>query len=133
MKLFPDSIKAIRINNQVFLPLSYTEGKQKKTSYFELLSEGTVDLLLHRKLELKKSDYNPALNVGQRNDELVVKETYYYRKKSGTLRPLKQSKGEVLTALSNRKKAVAQFAKENKLGVRKQKDLIAIFDFYNRN
>lgn len=133
MKLFPDSIKAIKIKNQVFVPLSYSDGKQKKTNYFELLSEGTVDLLLLRKMELKKSDYNPALNIGQRNDELVVKEYYYYRKKSETLRPMKQTKGDVLKVLSNRKKAVAQFAKSNKLGVRKREDLAAIFNFYNRN
>ena len=84
-------------------------------------------------MELQKSDYNPALNLGSRNDVLVVKNTYYYRKKSGTLRPLKQTKADVLDALSNRKKAIAQFAKENKLGVRKQEDLVAIFNFYNRN
>lgn len=133
MKLFPDSIKAIKIKDQVFLSLPYSDGKEKKRSYFELLSEGTVDLFLHRKMEIVKSDYNPALNLGQRNDELVIKEYYYYRKKSGTLRPMKQTKGGVLEALSNRKKAVAQFAKSNKLGVRKRSDLVAIFDFYNRN
>lgn len=133
MKLFTDSIKAVKINSQIFMPLAYSDGKEKKVGYFELLSEGNVDLLLRREMELQKSDYNPALNVGRRNDELVVKEMYYYRKNSGTLRPLKQSKGAVLDALSNRKKAVANFAKANKLGVRKQEDLIAIFDFYNRN
>lgn len=133
MKLYPDSIKAIKIKNQVFLPLSYSKDKKKHQSYFELLSEGNVDLLLHREMELQKSDYNPALNIGSRHDELVIKENYYYRKKSGTLRPLKQSKSDVLSALSNRKKAVAQFAKTNKLGVKKQAHLVEIFNFYNRN
>lgn len=133
MGVFPDSIKAIKIGNQVFLPLHYLNGKKKQKSYFELLSEGHVDLLVHREMELQKSDYNPALNIGRRNDEFVIKETYYYRKNKGTLRPFKQTKSEVLTVLSNRKKAVAQYARENKLGVKKRTDLVAIFNFYNRN
>ena len=133
MKLFPDSVRAVKIGTQVFLPLVYSDGKKKQKSYFELLVEGTVDLLLHREMEIQKSDYNPALNIGRRNDEFVIKETYYYRKKSGNLRPLKQTKSDVLKVLSNRKKAIAQFAKTNKLGVRKQEDLVAIFNFYNRN
>ena len=30
MKLFPDSIKAIKIGKRVFLPLSYTKGRKKQ-------------------------------------------------------------------------------------------------------
>ncbi|HQU57986.1 MAG: hypothetical protein KDD02_08835 [Phaeodactylibacter sp.] len=133
LALYPAKVRAIAIGEQVFIPLQFRSPEGKNTvGFFQLLVEGEMDLLLRRNMELVKSDYNPALNIGDRNDHLEIQETYYYRYQDGNPQLLRQSKSGVLKALGRRKKAVASFAKENQLGARKQEDLIALFQFYNR-
>ncbi|MCO6488120.1 MAG: hypothetical protein J5I98_06855 [Phaeodactylibacter sp.] len=133
MGLYPGKIRAVAIGQQVFIPLQFRNPEGKNTvGYFQLLVEGEMSLLLRRSTELVKSDYNPALDVGDRNDRLELRETYYYRRDDGTPQLLRQSKGSILKALGRRKKAVSEYAKANQLNPRKQEDLIDIFRFYNR-
>ncbi|MCB0563245.1 MAG: hypothetical protein KDD01_02590 [Phaeodactylibacter sp.] len=131
--LYPAKIRAIAIGKQVFVPLEFRSPEgERKVGFFQLLVEGETALLLRRSLELKKSDYNPALNIGDRNDRLELQEAYYYRRVGEQPRLLRLSKSSILKALSRRKKAVAEYAKNNQLNPHKEESLVAIFQFYNR-
>ncbi|MCB0595650.1 MAG: hypothetical protein H6557_27095 [Lewinellaceae bacterium] len=131
--LYPAKVRAIAIGKQVFVPLEFRNlAGKNKMGFFQLLVEGEMALLLRRSLELVKSDYNPALNIGDRNDRLELQEAYYYRRGSDQPSLLRQTKSAVLKALGRRKKAISEYAKTNQLNPRKQEDLIAIFQFYNR-
>lgn len=130
LALFPGKVKAVALGRSVFIPMNL--GKNKGLSYLEVLVTGSMDLFVHHQLKLKKSDYNPALNVGSRNDRLVLVETYYYRSDEGNPRRLTTTRPGILKALNRRKKAVGEFAKANELRPGKRADLIALFEFYNR-
>jgi len=133
MGLYPDKIRAVAIGQQVFVPLEFRNPEgENKVGYFQLLVEGEMSLLLRRTLELVKSDYNPALNIGDRNDRLELREQYYCRRGGGQPRFLRQNKSSILKALSPRKKAIAEFARANQINPQKQEGLIAIFQYYNR-
>lgn len=134
MGLYPAKVRAIAVGKQVFIPLEFRSPEgEDKVGYFQLLVEGEMALLLRRSLELARSDYNPALGIGDRNDRLELRETYYFRRDEGSPQLLRQSKGSILKALGRRKKAVSEFARANQLNPRKQDDLIAVFRFYNRD
>lgn len=131
--LFPEQIRAVSIGERIFVPLEYKASKKKKAfAYFELLVEGDLSLLLRRELEIKPADYNPALNIGSRHDQVITNEVFYYKKEGKLPLSFKQTTKSVLKVLGARKKAVAQFAKENNLTVKSKEDLIKLFQFYNR-
>lgn len=134
LALYPAKVRAVAIGRQVFVPLEYQDKQGGATTgFFQLLVEGEASLLLRREMELVHGDYNPALNIGDRNDHFEARETYYYRYQKGKLQLLRLNKKAVLDALGRRKKAVAEYARASNLGFRKQEEIVALFQFYNRS
>ena len=132
--LFKDKVKAISIDGQVFVPRKEhnKEGKLKLV-WFELLSEGSVNLYQQYRIRIKRSDYNPSLNTGNKNDEMLIEKEFYYSLSTGSksIKRLKKGRSNILDALKKRKNAVNEFARKNSLRWSKQEDLTKLFNFYN--
>lgn len=94
--------------------------------FFELLSEGDIPLLKMTSIELIKANFNPALNVGSK-DHKYVKDLSFYYLKSGKVEKLPKKK--LSDIFENNNDAIKKFAASKNL--KKQSDLIAIFDYYN--
>ena len=132
--LFKDKVKAISIDGQVFVPrLEYNKEGESKLAWFELLSEGSVNLYQQYSIRIKRSDYNPSLNTGNKNDEMLTEKAFYYSLSTGSksMKKLKKGRSNILDALKKRKNAVNEFARENSLRWSKQEDLVKLFNFYN--
>ena len=132
--LLPEKTKAITLKNRLFAPYGYLKKNKKfGYSFFELLSEGEITLLLKREIYLKKSNPHPVLgHTLNKNVEIQTKAVFFTIKKGDIAKRMKKSKKEVLSILRKRRSAVNKFINEHKLKVRKEADLIAIFDFYNK-
>lgn len=133
--LYPARIKGVRLNDQIFVPYPFVEGKDSpKTGFFEVLAQGEVTLLKRYKaVQQQVAEIHPTQGKRLTGDiEIVILEAYFYSSKGRPAAKLRTSKGGVMSVLNKRRKAVAQYAKENGLNPRKEKDLIEIFNFYDR-
>lgn len=132
--LYPAKVKAISLADRIFISTSYLDkNKREQLGYFELLVDGGAKLYLRREQIVRKSDYNPGLQVGDREDQLEIRTTYFYCQ-SGchVLEPLKPTKRAVLSALSDKKSALSAYAAKHRLSLKKQADLVALFQYYNQ-
>lgn len=131
--LFKDKVKAISIDGQVFVPLqNYDKEGELKPVWLELLSEGSINLYKEYTIRIQRSNYNPSLNTGNKNDEMLVESTFYYSTNSSkSIKKLKKGRTKVLEVLKKRKNRVNEYARENHLRWSKQEDLVQLFDCYN--
>jgi hypothetical protein len=100
--------------------------------------EGFYEIIMSRdKIELFKKyrctliegkPYNGIVNGT--NDKFKINSSYYARNGSGEIAKLVLTKSRILSLMSDKQKEVSNFIKENKLKLKKEKDLISIFNFY---
>ena len=128
-----NKVDAVLVNESLFIYLeSGDEGLTGVRGFYEVLAEGKITLLKKYKLELYSSG-GTALhpNLGNQKEYRNTQELFYGKEGEGAKKFKKGKKGmeELFGANYDKIKA---FADENKIGFKKEKDLIQIFDWYNK-
>lgn len=100
------------------------------TGLVEELVKDKVSLYSKPYLEVLPSNYNPALNVGSRNDTFIKKEKIFLVRDNAVTDVTKSGK-KILGMFGERSKAVEQFVKENNLSYKNKEDLKKIVEKYN--
>jgi hypothetical protein len=96
----------------------------------EVLSDGNYPLFKRVMTYMLKANYNVALAVGDKNDEIVRKEIYYFSE-GNKLMEIKRKK-ELLGYFKDRSSDLESFISKNKLSVSKPDDLVTIFTYINK-
>ncbi|MGE5406856.1 MAG: hypothetical protein ACM3NR_04005 [Methanosarcina sp.] len=126
----PDSVLFITMNGKRFMYLPFEEKKIKQKDYFEVLTGDESQLLLRHTASITKSNYNIALNAGEKDNRLEQKKLYYLRKYESIV--LIDKKGKNLYNLLNDKsEELKQFSLQNHLSFTNEDDLKRIIDYYN--
>jgi len=110
--VFPQKIKAIKVGKMIFVPSEF-EGQESLTyGYFQVLSSNKIDLL--KRFE---------------NDKGVISKSFFTRKKDEAAKPIKLNKKCLLNTLDD--KRTSKYLKDRNLDIKKETDLIMLFDYYN--
>lgn len=99
------------------------------TGFAEVLVEGEIDLLLHRKLILVKGNYSITHDAGQLNDEYNIEELFYLNIEDKLV--LAQKKKTILPLFEDKRTDVEKYVKGNYLRYNNREDLIKIITYYN--
>jgi len=126
----PENIKEIILGAHSFIYLNYNEDGKPKKSYFEIISRGNSCLLQFYYSEILPSNFNVALNSGNKNDQLSMKKKYFLKKGDTVIQIDKKGKN-IVSAFELRGKEIQKYAKNNKLSFKNESDLIAIINFAN--
>ncbi|NVK48424.1 MAG: carboxypeptidase regulatory-like domain-containing protein [Cyclobacteriaceae bacterium] len=98
------------------------------SGFFEVLVDGELPLIRRTEAFLKESNYNQALMVGERNDQIIKRNTYYYLKGKNVIQiPRKRKK--FFELFGEKAVEMEAFATENSFSV---KDPSAIFQLFTR-
>lgn len=98
------------------------------TGFFEVLSEGSVPLLKKTYIDIKKADYNVALNVGSPDDKILKKNKFYVLKEN-RLVELPGSRKKFLNNFNDNAR-LEKFIKQNSLSPSNESDLKLIWDHF---
>ncbi len=134
----PFLLKDFILNNRVFVySLCITEKADQEyvgADYFEILSTGRLQLLANHYTEIETNSYatNYGGGGGDGRDYYVHKTSLYYRNGDRTAaRKLRRKKKEILELMGDRKQEVVKYIRDARLILRREEDLIKLFDFYN--
>jgi hypothetical protein len=106
----------------------YTLEGTKLTGFFQVLVAGNFQLLSKTVLEVKKADYNVALDVGSRADKILKKERLFIARD----KQLYELKGkEDLAPFGEKAAAIKTYARENKLKPGKREDAMKLVTYSN--
>ena len=99
------------------------------TGFFQVLTDGSVPLLKKTYIDIKKADYNVALNVGNPDDKILKKNNFYVLKENRVIE-LPTSRKKFLNIFDHNS-TIEEFIKQNGLSTSNEQDLKIILDHYN--
>jgi hypothetical protein len=127
------------LNNRTFVySLCISENSDQEfvsADYFEVLSAGRMQLLANHYSEIETNSYatNYGGGGGDGRNYFVHKTSLYYRNgDTGAARKLQKKKKQILNLMGERKQEVVQYIREARLILRRDEDLVQLFDFYNK-
>lgn len=128
----PDSVVSIDMYDKRFVYLPYQEKRSaQKKDYFEVFSsDGMVQILIRHSRDVVKSNYNVALNTGEKDDRMVPKQTFYIRKENSNVEVDKRG-DNVYELLKDRSGELKEFVKRNKISFTQGEDLKQLVEYYN--
>lgn len=97
--------------------------------FMELIVDGRCPLIKEYTVFVKRPDYNPALNSGSRDSE-IIKESNYYFSLNSELQKIPGTK-KFLASLGEQSAQVSNYIKTNDLSLKNERDMISIFLYYN--
>lgn len=119
------------VENYINTALIDDAGKVLPKSIAQVLYEDKVILLAVPHLEVKDPTYVPAIDMGNRNKQILKKTDYYVVNNAKAYKITGSSFRKNEDAFTNKKSDVERFVKENKLKFNKEEDLVKIFEYYN--
>lgn len=98
----------------------------------EIKQNGKYDLLINHIWEIKDSNYNAALNVGDRNSRNIIAKEYYISLENKAIK-LSGKKSDFITEMKEIYPDIEKLMNENKFKVRKEEHLIKLVKLMNSN
>jgi len=129
----PMALKSLELGDKKFIYEVYQVSENVVSAgYFELIIEGRLSLLLRRELELEYDVYVPNYGGGGGTKEIMLKKNnnYYTIAGKSTARKIYKKK-DFLNAITEHQNQVKNYIKENRISVRKQKELEELVNYYN--
>lgn len=123
-------IDSITVQNKKYIYTSYNSNKKIKNGYFEELSHGKFKLLKHYICTFEKGNEKTATGYEKiKKDRYKITSKLYFQDGEQAASLLPGNKNNILLIFD--KPNLAQYIKKNKLKIRKEKDLIKLFNYYN--
>ncbi len=126
----PEKISILLLGEHPFFYLSYKDEETIKKGFFEVLSIGKSCLLQHHYPIIMPANYNPVLNSGNKNKQLLLKKKYFL-KKGDLIVEIDKNGKEFISAFGDKGNEIKKYVKNNKLSFKKEADLVLITNFAN--
>lgn len=107
----------------------YTEDGVQMSGLLEVVQDGKVPLIKKTTLWVKRPDYIPAFDVGNRDEKIYKRENFYYAKGKEVFE-IKRKK-DLLAIFGDKSNDVEEFIKINRLNVKEEYGLQNVFEYYN--
>lgn len=100
------------------------------SGFFEVIVEGELPLMRRTLAVFKESNYNVALMVGNRNDEIIKRNVYYYLKGKDLYEVPKKRK-EIFEIFGDKAAEMEKFAEDNSINFKEKSSIFTLFTYYN--
>ncbi|MFN3999445.1 carboxypeptidase-like regulatory domain-containing protein [Algoriphagus sp.] len=136
------TMAGLRIQNIVWMDSSYkvpryfVNGMDFKedgvpiSGFFEVIVEGDLPLMRRTKAIFKESNYNTALMVGNRNDQIIKRNVYYYLKGKDLFEVPKKRK-DLYKIFGEKAAEIEAFVEQNEMDLKKNGSIFQLFTYYN--
>lgn len=104
---------------------------QSLTGFFEEVVRGKLNLLVHPSVHVQKANFNVALNVGTKDDELVKKFDWYAGRGKQVIK-FSPGKKAILELMSDKKDQMEAYFKQEKPDLKSRAGLLGLFVYYNK-
>jgi len=137
------TIPGLRVQNLVWVdslhrvPRYFINGMDLKekgapiSGFYEVLVDGELSLLRRTIATVKKSNYNTALMIGNKDDEIKKRDSYYYIQGDEVIEVPRSQKKLMKLFEEDKQKEVAQFIDDNDPNLKNVSGLYKVFSYYN--
>lgn len=137
------TIPGLRVQNFVWIdslhqvPRFFINGMDLKengspiSGFYEVLVDGELSLVRRTIATIKKSNYNTALMLGNKDDEIKKRDSYYYIQDDQVMGVPKSQKKLLKLFEEDKQKDVAQYIEDNDPNLKEVSGLYMVFSYYN--
>lgn len=126
-----NTIKRVVMGKAVIVPLKYGANGKSKQGYFTLLDSGKVMLFAKKKIVYLDAKKGGALDGGDLPAQYKRSpDAYYYKTGDGELQEADNIKS-MISSFPDKQEELTQYAKKEKISVKKEKELIQFIQYYN--
>ena len=100
------------------------------SGFFEVLVEGELPLMRRTLAVFKESNYNTALMVGSRDDQIIKRNVYYYLK-GKDLYPVPKKRKDIFKIFGEKAAEMEAFAEKNSMDFKEKSTIFQLFTYYN--
>jgi len=111
-------IKKVELGNRVFIPSEFILNDEKFFSFFKVVNNGDLQLLLQYEAKEKRGNY-------------TLQKTYFTKYENGAAKKFSSKKKCVFDLMKNRKGKIQNYIKTNKVNLKDSNDIVKLFEFYN--
>lgn len=128
----PDSVLSIRIKDKQLVYLPFEDNKHHQAyDYFEIISAaGMVQVLLRHTVTIVRSNYNIALNAGEKDDRIEHKSVYYLKKDNSVVQVDRRG-ANLYSLLKDKAQELKEYASKNRISFNNGDDLTRMAEYYN--
>jgi len=128
---FPGNIKEVKIGHDIFVyNLYFLSPERLKWGYFQLINSGKAEGLIHYRVIFEAAQKALAYKDPQ-PPKFVQQPAYYYVSVNKKPAVRVQRTKELIALLGNHKKELENFARKEKIKIRRLNDLRRILYYYN--
>lgn len=109
--------------------MDYTESGIELSGLLEVLVDGDIPLIKRTTIWIKRPDYVPAFDVGNKDTQINKREMFYYARNK-ELFVIKKKK-QLIALFGDRGDEVNRYIKVNQLNIKEQRGLVNAFLYYN--
>jgi hypothetical protein len=136
------TIPGLRVQNLVWIdsvhqvPRYFVNGMDYKeegvpvSGFYEVLVDGELPLVRRTVASVKRSNYNTALMVGNKNDEIKKKNIYYYVV-DGEVMEVPRKRKQLIKVFEDKADEVQRFMEESQVNLKDNSGLYMVFSYYN--
>lgn len=138
------SIKAVKVSAVRYIDMNNAYGSvsrfinvqefqsegQSLTGFFEQMVAGKLSLLMYPSVHIQKGNYNVAMNVGSKDDQLLKKTDWYVARGKQVVK-FSPGKKAILDLMADKKDQIDRFLKEKKPDLKTRDGLYTTFTYYN--
>lgn len=128
--LYPSHVSKVNVEGDTWSSCKEVEKKKGTQELFcQVLVEGPISLFKKYEVKEKRVSNNPMGIADVSKVEIIQKSTFYYSK-NGKIEKLPKKKKDLAKIFTGFKTKMIKYADQNKLSSKKEKDLIALFNYY---
>lgn len=132
----------LRIQNFVFVdstykvPRYFVNGMDFKdegapiAGFFEVLVDGELPLMRRTMAVFKESNYNTALMVGNRNDQIIKRNIYYFLR-GKDIYEMPNGRKKIFAVFGDQAQEMSDYAEKNSIDLKDPSGLFQLFTHYN--
>ncbi|MCH7398580.1 hypothetical protein MM236_11290 [Belliella sp. DSM 107340] len=126
------SVDSVTKAKRIFMnQANFRKDEDNLVGFFELLVEGDITLVKLTTAIYRNSNYNTALMMGEKNDRIVKRDTFYFISNDVvTLIPSKMK--DFLEIFEDRKSEIRKFINRYNVNIKEELGLIRVFNFYKQ-
>ncbi|EAZ82863.1 carboxypeptidase-like regulatory domain-containing protein [Algoriphagus machipongonensis] len=110
--------------------MDFKEEGAPISGFFEVLVDGELPLMRRTKAVFKESNYNEALMVGERNDKIIKRNTYYYLEDKDIIE-LPSRRKKIFAIFEDQAEEMEAYTNENSIDLKDPSGLFQLFTHYN--
>lgn len=124
------NIKEIAFGNRKFIYYPLKPGDVTSYSYFEILAEGSTNLLVQYYIKVIEPTYNNPLDYGVKKSQLKLCERYFIKTNNAIVELDKKGKN-LFDSIGDKGNILKKRIKEEDLSFKKMEDLVKIVTYIN--